>query len=490
MAQQYRSILKATSIFGSTQILQILVGLVRSKFVALLIGATGMGLSSMYMSSLAMIITIFGLGISSSVVRDLSKAFDDNQMERFSLIIKVFRRILCVLSIAGMLCVIVMSHWLSKWAFSSSDKTFNFCALSLIVFFTLLSQGNTALLVSMRRIKATAICSLVGSIVTLATSIPFFYFWRLEGIVPGLVVSTIANYMITYLYVRKIKLPQCPITWDDIKLYGRSMVVLGAAMVLASLFGNVTTYLINLSITRLGGVSDLGFFNAGMSMTMQSVMLVFSAMSADYYPRLVASLCEPHKMNDTINQQSEILLYLSVPILAMMMVASPLIITMLLSSEFQVIQNFIRILCLGMLLKAASYALGYVAFAKGDKTVYLFLEGIYGNVTNLLLSVGMYSLWGLTGLAYSFVVNYALYFIIISLVNRHRYQYQRSKTLSKTLAGSMLSLTVLLAFTYLLHGTIYYMVSLSLSLILTLYCLKKLNQRVELFSYVRAKIRK
>jgi len=88
MAQQYRSILKATSIFGSTQILQILVGLVRSKFVALLIGATGMGLSSMYMSSLTMIITIFGLGISSSVVRDLSKALTTIRWSAFRLLLK------------------------------------------------------------------------------------------------------------------------------------------------------------------------------------------------------------------------------------------------------------------------------------------------------------------------------------------------------------------------------------------------------------------
>lgn len=41
MSSQYQSILKATSIFGGTQFVQLLVGLIRSKFVALLIGSTG-----------------------------------------------------------------------------------------------------------------------------------------------------------------------------------------------------------------------------------------------------------------------------------------------------------------------------------------------------------------------------------------------------------------------------------------------------------------
>ena len=488
MAEGYKGILKATSIFGGTQILQILIGLVRSKFVALLIGATGMGLSSMYMSSLTMIITLFGLGISTSVVRDLSKAFDENDMERFSGIIRAFRRILLILSASGLLCVVFASPMLSKWAFNSTDKALDYCCLSLIVYFTLLAQGNDALLVGMRRIKAMAVCSLIGSVVTLAASIPFFYFWGLKGIVPGLIISTVANYIVTYLYVRKIRLAAGRITWKQVKNYGKPMISLGVAMVFASLLGNVTTYLINISITRLGGLADLGYFNAGVSMTMQSVLLVFSAMSADYFPRLVASLSDNGRMNATINQQSEIILCLSVPLLSAMMVASPLIITILLSSEFQVIQHFIRILCLGMLFKAASYALGYVSFAKGDKKVYVYLEGVYGNIVNLSFSVGMYYLWGLNGLAYSFVVSYALYFVIITIVDQHRYHYMRSRALSRDLACSILILVFVFAFSYMLHGTIYYVVNLSLLSFIIVYYLRKLNQKAEIFSYVRKKM--
>jgi O-antigen/teichoic acid export membrane protein len=490
MVQEYKSILKATSIFGGTQVIQILVGLVRSKFVAILIGAAGMGLSSMYLSSLTMIITIFGLGINSSVVRDLSKAFDEHDMERFALIIKVFRRILYVLSIAGLLCVIAMSPFLSEWAFKSPNKALDYGFLSSIVFFTLLSQGNTALLVSQRKIKSTALCSLIGSIVTLLTSVPFFYFFGLNGVVPGLIVSTFADYLITYLFVRHIRLAECHIGRKEIISLGKPMIALGVAMVLASLLGNITTYLINLSITRLGGLSDLGLFNAGMSMTMQSITLVFSAMAADYYPRLVASFSDDKRMNDTINRQSEILLYLGVPILSVFMVASPLIITILLSPEFQVIKDFIRILCLGMLFKAASYALGYVSFAKGDKYIYVFLEGIYGNVFNFILSIGMYYLWGLIGLAYSFVINYVLYFIIISVVDKKRYHYARSKSLRKVLVYSILSLAVLLSFSYLLHGYVYYIVGCSFTAVIVFYNLKKLNEKTELIAYVKTKIRR
>ncbi len=44
----YQHILKYTSIFGSVQGLNILVSLVRNKFVALILGPSGMGLISLF----------------------------------------------------------------------------------------------------------------------------------------------------------------------------------------------------------------------------------------------------------------------------------------------------------------------------------------------------------------------------------------------------------------------------------------------------------
>ena len=47
----YKSILRGTSIFGGVQIFQILVNLIRGKFVALFLGPDGMGAASMFNSA-------------------------------------------------------------------------------------------------------------------------------------------------------------------------------------------------------------------------------------------------------------------------------------------------------------------------------------------------------------------------------------------------------------------------------------------------------
>lgn len=488
MPSQYKSILKATSIFGGTQIFQMLIQLVRAKFVALLVGAAGMGLSSIYLSSLTIVITFFGMGICTSVVRDLSKANDEGNEELFALIIKVFEKLLLTLSCFGVLFVICTSFLFSEWTFGNNEHTIDYCFLSLLVFFSLLSQGNNARLVGKRKVKELAFCSLYSSVATLLTSVPFFYFWHLDGVVPGLIVSTIAGYLVSLYYARKVKIPIVLVKWKDVKQYGLSILSLGFTMVVAALIGNVTVYLTNLFITRFGGIEDLGFFNAGMSITQNVVSLVFAAMSADYYPRLVASLKSVSLMNETINEQSEILIYLSAPILLLFSILSPIIIWLLLSSEFLVLNDFIRVLCLGMFLKVISYAPGYVSFAKGDKLIYMLLEGGYGNFANLFFSVLFYYIWGLQGIAYAFLIHYLLYYFVINLLVKFRYNYIVSNHIVRASFVGFSSLAFILILSLFTDNVQFYLVAGIIAFVTSYYNFKKLNEKTDIVKYIKTKI--
>lgn len=477
MASQYRNILKATSIFGGTQLIQILVGLIRSKFVAILIGTTGMGLSSVYMSSLTMFITIFGLGANMSVVKDLSRAYDQQDWHRYNEIVITFRHILFIVGIAGTLFVILLSPFLSRWAFGNYNYVIQYCFLSVIVFFTLYSQGNTAVLISSRKIKDTAKSSLYSSIASLLLSVPFFYFYGLDGVVPGLICSAIGNYVITFLFARKIKIEQKIIPRIRQIQIAKGLIGLGLAMVIASLTGNVSTYLVNIIISNLGGMSDLGLYTAGCGITVQVVAMVFASMSSDYSPRLSAAMGDKDRMNQTMNQQSEVLLLITVPLLASFMIVSPFVIRILLSEDFMPINGFIRVICLGMVIKAASYALGYASFAKGDKKVYLFVEGGLGNFVYILFSIIFYYYWGLNGLAWAFVGQHVLYYAYIYIIDCKRYGYEMSKDVLYLLILSGASFLCLLALSYIMPDRLYYCLGGLFAFAICYYYFRRLNSK-------------
>ena len=66
----YKSILKGMSFFGGAQVFQILINLVRGKFVALLLGPEGMGISSLFAASSNTIQQLAILGLPTSIVKE------------------------------------------------------------------------------------------------------------------------------------------------------------------------------------------------------------------------------------------------------------------------------------------------------------------------------------------------------------------------------------------------------------------------------------
>jgi len=89
--QGYNHILKYTSIFGGVQGLNILISLVRNKIVALLLGPEGMGLVSLFQTTVNFISQSTNLGVSFSAVRNVSELFDAGDEARITHFIKVVR---------------------------------------------------------------------------------------------------------------------------------------------------------------------------------------------------------------------------------------------------------------------------------------------------------------------------------------------------------------------------------------------------------------
>lgn len=475
---QYRSIFKATTIFGGTQVFQILFTLLRSKCVALLIGVTGMGITTMYNTSLALIITIFGMGINVSIVNRLTKAYDEGDHERIAVITSVFRRLVIFLSVAGGITVVFLSPLLSKWSFGDTHEMLHYCFLSFMVIATLLQQGYTAILVSLRRIKDVAMASLLSSLSTLVLSVPFFYFLGTDGIVPGMVFSSVASFLIPFFFVRRLHIPDKKLSRRVFQTYSRNIMLLGTAMVFSQLMGNVSVYIVNVSIFSLGGIEDIGMYSAAMGVVTYSCTLVFSSMASDYYPRLLTSLKDRALMSATINQQTEIILLIVAPLLTAMIFFTPLLIRVLLTEKFLVITPLVRILCVGMLLKSVSYALGYVSLSHNEKRIYTCTEGIYSNIATAVLSIFMYYFYGLEGLGYAVLIDYTLYYIIIFSIDRFRYGYRIERGVVVLFGESVAAMMLMVLLTLYLSGTLYYLLGALLLAALSMHYLFLLKKRV------------
>ena len=114
----YSHVLKYTGIFGGVQGLNIVIGLVRNKLIALLLGPSGMGLASLFNSSINFVSQATNLGISFSAVKNISEVFDKGDEKRLLHIINMVRGWAIITALLGILVCMVAGPLLSDYTFS------------------------------------------------------------------------------------------------------------------------------------------------------------------------------------------------------------------------------------------------------------------------------------------------------------------------------------------------------------------------------------
>ena len=125
----YLHILKYISLFGGVQVLNVLIGIVRNKFVAMLLGPQGVGLMSLFNSTIKLISDSTNFGISMSAVRNLSEDYDQNDEAKLTDDIAVVRSWSMLVAMLGLVVCIVLSPLLSRYTFSWDGHTLHFILL-------------------------------------------------------------------------------------------------------------------------------------------------------------------------------------------------------------------------------------------------------------------------------------------------------------------------------------------------------------------------
>lgn len=421
----YKSILKGTSVFGGVQLFQIGIDLIRGKFVAMFLGPSGMGVSSLFNTSGQTIRQLASVGLNLGIVKEVAARKDDH--ESLGALLTVARRLLVLTSLLGGLVCVVLAMPLSRLTFGSPDYYWQFMLLGGMVFFGVAGQGYLSMLQGLHNVKLVSAVTISGSLAGLLIGVPLYYFWGEKGIVPAMVILAFTVFAAAWTGVRKAaKVPPVKFNRTLHSPIVRKLFLMGIVLVSSDLIGTGCTYLVNLFIRNFGALENVGLFQAANSITNQYSGVVFTAMMLDFFPRLSEAAGDNDKVRIIVNRQLEIVSLISCPMICLLILTSPLVISILLTEEFTPILTLMRWLGVGVLIKALMFPLGYIAFAKDNRKLFFWLEGVYGNLMYLGLSCAGYYLFGLIGLGYSLIVDCILCFTVYYIVNARLYGYSFS----------------------------------------------------------------
>ncbi len=422
----YRHILKYTGIFGGVQGLNVLIGLVRTKFVAILLGPSGMGLASLFNTTVGFVSQATNLGLPISAVRQMSELYDRGDQEAINHFVKVIRGWSLLTALVGMLVCVAIGPFLSQTTFAWGDHSLHFMLLSPAVGMMAITGGETAILKGMRKLGSIAIIQVLAVVAALAISVPVYYVFGESGIVPVIVMMAFATMVLTL----KQSLKLIPLQLRGAKGMlgeGMEMVRLGVAFTLAAVIGTASEMLIRSYLNVTGDLDILGLYNAGYMLTITYAGMVFSAMEADYYPRLSAVQHDIEATNETVNRQMKVSLLLISPMLAALIIALPLLVPMLFSGKFLPVVGMAQVAALAMYMKVLTLPVAYITLARGYSLSYLFLESCYFVVFVVLIIVG-YQYWGLFGTGLAITLAHVFEYVLVNGYAYKKYGYRSSAT--------------------------------------------------------------
>lgn len=475
----YRQIMKATSIFGGVQVFNIIISILRSKIMAVLLGPAGIGVLGLFNSTILLIssLTNFGLGISG--VKDIAAANETGDAQRIGKIIKVVKKLVWFTGIFGALITLLLSSWLSEIAFGSKEYTIAFIWLSSTVLLKQLASGQFVILQGLRRLKDLAMANMIGSALGLVVSIPLYYYLRIDGIVPGLFITAIFIYIVAQYFGNKIEIEKTKVSTKELKLEGKGMMVMGFMLSLSGIMVLGESYAIRIFINNVGGVEQVGLYNAGIALISTYVGLLFTAMETDYYPRLSSVSHDNKKSNLLVNQQTEIALLILAPVLVAFLIFIDWVIIILYSSEFIAVNVMIYWAFLGMFFKVPAWVVGFIFIAKGESKLFFWSE-LVSNLYLLGLNLLGYYYWGLTGLGFSFLVAYILYLIQVYVIARMRYGFKFHSDFVVIFSIQFAFALVCFAVIKFISSPWIYIIGVPIILISAWYSFKELDKRMNL----------
>ncbi len=462
----YSSIFRATFLFGFVQLFGIAIKVVTAKVVAMLLGASGVGVIGLLNSTVRTLQSGAGLGISQSAVRDISEAYAKGEGEEFSALLGTVVKLIVAVALLGVVVTLALAPWLSEWTFGDRSYTLSYVMLSLAVGFTILSESQLAILKGTRRLRAVALASLVGAVVGLFTSLPLIYLFGERGIAPSIIAASLSGFLASNYYVRRGRYAIERISIVEAFRSSRSMVVMGVSLMVVTFVGSLSAVIISSFVGRDGGLDTLGYFQAGVTIINSYFGVITTAMTTDYYPRISACHYDNIALKELANRQSIVNLTLALPLVVIFGYFSPLFLRVLYSSEFSAAVPFLSYAIFGTIFSLCSNNLEMLLLAK--QTPRLFLCSVISQrLFSTVLCVLLFRWYGLVGLGVGFLmqglVSLVVSYVIVSLRYGITLRWEVYRTLLVVVILSILAMIAKDSANY-FSGTILIIISVLIAL--------------------------
>lgn len=424
--KSYERIFVSTFVIGGSSVLNILIGLVRMKAVALMLGPVGIGLIGLLGALMATAATIAEMGFGAVGARQIAQAHASGDARRLAVSRKALLIATLVLCVLGGSTVWLLRLPLATLALGDATTASSVALLALGVSLSVAGAAQVALIQGMQRVRDLGWMTVLGALANTIVGVPLIWELGKAGIAAYLVLGQLVSFSLGLWFVGRLpRAGSASISLADLRPHWVMFLRLGVPFMGANIAATLVELLIRMDVRQQLGSEALGQFQASWTIAAQYVGFVLGAMAADYYPRLSKSIDDDAKACRLINEQTEAALLLSGVAIIIILALAPSVIALIYTARFAPAAAVLRWQAAGDVLRVTAWPLGFAIVAAGAGRTFFLTE-----ISARVLMVGVIHCLlpqiGVVAGGVGYFVSCAFYLPLVFLLNARRIGFRWS----------------------------------------------------------------
>ncbi len=463
----YKSLFKATGLFGIVEFIRLLLRIVVNKFASLYLGPAGVGLLGLIENTVQLIISFTSFGINFTGVREIAvNRLSSEGSLRAS--IKLVNLFAVTTGLLAAVISILFSNYLSKETFGSDKYTIWFVLLAIYFICTSFVQSKTILLEGLQNIKKLILLNIASNITNAVIIIGCYYYYHTNGIIISMILTSIVNFLIFWrgsikYSTRKINVPPQEIK-SKFKYFAKS----GGLLAINSCIGLLGYYLIRQHLKPIEDGNVLGYYQVSSILMVSYVGIIFIGINKFYFPKLTQTLKEKDEIsiNNLVNNQLELCFLVLLPAILLLYLIGTTCIELLFSAKFLPVYEILIFGLVSIFIKGFNYTVGYMILSHNNFKQYFYINAV-SDILNTILTIALFKFTGLYGIGLAILINYLMSAFYTFYFVRKNYNFRIQKETKKLLVYTSL-ISLLIIISYFKFDKIYYYILTSVLFIISL----------------------
>ncbi len=403
--------IKTSFLSGLSTGISLLARLISTKIVAVYLGTNGMFLLGQLKDFLRLGNTISSFGIENGIVKYVAEF--EEQKENLSNIIGTSFRINIISAFFVSLVILVFKNQISTFLQIDFDKNFYFFLLVISVISASIHTCFLSIYNGLNRIKLFVIVNIISNIVSAIILVLFVLKMQIIGAFYALVINQILSLIINIIFYAVYK--PFLIQWifkKYINEYFKKLSSFSIMAIVGPVCLIISSFIVRDYLYEKFGADYAGSWEAMWRIS--AIYLLFLITTFKFY--LIPTFS---KLND-IELKKEVfkIWKIVVPVIILITIAvyfsKNIIINLLLSNEFILINSIIFFHLIGDIIKINCWVLGNIMISKAKTKSFVFFQ-IEWSLVFVTLTYIFIEKYGFVGVSISYFVTYIIHFSLLNI---------------------------------------------------------------------------